>query len=84
MADAPAPITSPPAQEFQPYSATESGSDDSAPGPGQVYAGNGPPASGNVWTKVRDGGGASMTDGSLPGSHWPDDGTSNGSQWKQT
>lgn len=78
MADAPDPITSPPAQSYQPYDATESGTQDSAPGSERSYAGT---PIGRGWVKIKDGGAASPSGGISGG--WPDDGTSDGSAWKQ-
>jgi hypothetical protein len=86
MADAPSPITSPPAQPFQPYDAQAPASADSGQStPEQVYDGNGIPGSGphGGWAKVQDGGAASWSDGTITGG-WPPDGTSDGADWKQT
>jgi hypothetical protein len=79
MPRVPSPITSPPAQSFQPYDATAPGTDDTAPGSERTYDANG-----RDWAKVREGGKASMTDGSVVGGWEPDGGSNNGSAWKQT
>lgn len=76
MADAPSPITSPPAQDFQPWDATAPGRDDTAPTDNNVYRGN------SDWVKIKDAGSINMTTGAVAGG-WPDDGTSDGSAWTQ-
>lgn len=83
MPDAPAPITSPPAQPWQPH-------DPSADYPGDggqsvaehVYDAKG--GSGDdPWPKVNEGGAADWQTGKVTGG-WPGNGTSSAGPWKST
>ena len=82
MADAPDPITSPPAQPWQPYEPQDHGpADASQSRPTQVYDAAG--GTGNdPWPKIQDAGAASMETGEITGG-WPGNGTST-DPWHQT
>lgn len=80
MADAPSPITSPPAQPTQPYDATAEGTEDDTALP-DVYGAN--QVVNGVWPKVREGGAADWETGAIKGG-WPSDGASDGGAWKQS
>lgn len=81
MPDGPAPIVGTPNLPYQPWDATEEGSADTASGATHVYDGNdGSDPTG--WVKIKDGGAADMSTGKASGM-WPDNGTSDGSAWKQ-
>ncbi len=82
MADAPRPITSPPAQPWQPYSATEPGAAEDQVTATTIYDAAGGPGAGNPWVKIQDGG-ASNSSGEASADSWPGDGDSDGSAWKQ-
>jgi hypothetical protein len=82
MPQVPAPVEGTPNLPYQPYDASAEGTSDTAPGPGQVYDGNSG-ADPTGWEKLRDGGAADMSSGRVTGG-WPDNGTSDGSAWKQT
>jgi len=75
MADAPSPITSPPAQDFQPYDSTDPGQQ--SPEDGHSYDANG-----TNWKKIAEAGAANRVTGTIDGG-WPSDGASNGGAWKQ-
>ena len=77
MADAPDPITAPPAQGFQPYDATAPGGGDAQSAPESIYAAAGGSGA-EPWVKVQAAGAVGS-----PGT-WPDDGTSSAGAWKQT
>lgn len=82
MPDGPAPITGTPMLPYQPYDATAEGTSDTAQGAGSVYDGN-PGSDPTGWAKLKDGGAVDMSTGKITGG-WPDNGTSDGSGWKQT
>jgi hypothetical protein len=68
---------------YQPYDATEQGaSTPSQSNATQVYDSNAGSNDHGGWVKIQDGGKANM-DGTTQGG-WPDNGTSDGSKWKQT
>jgi hypothetical protein len=77
MPDAPRPITSPPAQSFQPWDANAPGTEDDTATP-DVYGANSPD-----WPKVQDGGAADWSSGKITGG-WPGNGASDGGAWEQT
>ena len=80
MAQAPSPITSPPAQPWQPYDATAGGRPEDQTEPETIYDGSG--GSGNdPWPKVQEAGAADST-GKVTGG-WSGNGTSDGNVWKQ-
>lgn len=83
MADAPDPITSPPAQPWQPYdpSAVSIG-DDGQSVSGQVYNAKGGSGA-DPWPKVTEGGAADMSSGKVAGG-WPGNGSSSAGPWKST
>lgn len=83
MPQAPNPITSPPAVPGQPYDASDSGAGDPQCAPTTIYNKAGGTGSGEPWVKIRDGGAATDSGASQPGS-WPADGSSDGSAWRQT
>jgi hypothetical protein len=84
MPKAPDPVTSPPSPPGQPYDAQRSGpAQASQSAPGQVYDADGGAGSADPWPKIQDGGTANLATGEVAGG-WPDDGTSDGSKWKQT
>lgn len=83
MANAPDPITSPPAVPGQPYDASAPGiGGDGQSTPTQVYAADGGSGA-NPWPKVQEAGAASWDNGQITGG-WPGNGTSDGGAWKQT
>lgn len=83
MADAPDPITSPPAQAGQPYSAQASGPGrPSQSAPTQVYDADGGSGA-DPWPKIQEAGAADWSTGRITGG-WPGNGTSDGGAWKQT
>jgi len=83
MPDAPRPITSPPAQPFQPYDAQAGdGGGDPQTQSGAIYDAAG--SLGGNWVKIRQGGRADMSTGAANPHEWPSDGASDGSAWKQT
>jgi hypothetical protein len=82
MADAPDPITSPPAQPWQPYSAASvSIGDDGQSVSGQVYDAKGGSGS-DPWPKVTEGG-AADGNGKVSGG-WPGNGSSSAGPWQNT
>lgn len=83
MPDAPSPITSPPAEPWQPYDATAEGGSDPQITPLTIYDAEGGSGSGNPWPKVREAGAIDSSGASMPGD-WPGNGASDGSKWKQT
>ena len=83
MADAPDPITSPPAQPWQPYDAAAvSIGDDGQSVSAQVYAAKGGSGA-DPWPKVNEGGAIDMNSGKVSGG-WPGNGTSSDGGWKST
>jgi hypothetical protein len=81
MADAPAPITAPPAPDG-PYDATAPGAGDAQSDTAHVYDAAGGSAKADPWPKIQEGGAADWRTGQVTGG-WPDDGTSDGSKWNQ-
>jgi len=83
MPKVPGGITSPPAQSYQPYDATDGEDGPSQVGPVDVYDANASaPFRGNPWEKVADGG-ACGGDGRSTG-QWPGNGDSSDGGWQQT
>lgn len=83
MPDAPSPITSPPAQPWQPYGSKAAyPGDDGQSVPEHVYDAKGGSGS-DPWPKVMEGGSIDMSTGKVAGG-WPGDGTSSGGAWKST
>jgi hypothetical protein len=83
MADAPKPITSPPAQPWQPYDACAPGAAEDQTAPTTIYDAAGSTSGSEPWVKVQEAGACSM-EGETAGGDWPGDGTSDGGAWKQT
>jgi len=76
MADAPEHVVAAPSLPYQPWDATEAGTEDTAPQGGDVYAGT------STWVKVKEAGAASITDGTITGG-WPGNGASSDGGWQQ-
>lgn len=83
MADAPTPITSPPAQPWQPYNAAAPGAAEDQTEALTIYAAAGGAGSAQPWVKIQDGGHANAS-GLASAGAWPGDGASDGGMWKQT
>lgn len=84
MADAPKPITSPPALPWQPYDATAGGAPEDQTAPETIYDAAGSTGGAEPWVKIQDGGAADWQTGKATAEKWPSDGTSDGSAWQQT
>lgn len=84
MPDAPRPITSPPAQPWQPWDTSENSSGDPQVASAQIYDAAGSTGGAEPWVKVRGGGRINMTTGVTTPEGWPGDGASDGGAWKQT
>jgi hypothetical protein len=82
MADAPNPITSPPAQSWQPYDACAPGAAEDQTVAGTIYDSVSGDAAGGPWRKVQDAGACSM-EGTTTADDWPGNGASDGGVWKQ-
>lgn len=82
MPDAPDPVTSPPAQPWQPYDATDPGAAEDQVAPTTIYDAA-PGDAGGPWRKIQDGG-ASSPEGEASAGSWPDNGASGDGGWKQT
>jgi hypothetical protein len=83
MPDAPRPVTSPPRVPGQPYDAADSGPANSGESESEhVYDADGGGRGRDPWPKVQAGGAADWMTGQVHGK-WPNDGTSDGSAWKQ-
>ncbi len=82
MPDAPSPITSPPAQSWQPYDAGRPGAGEDQTAATTIYDAV-PGDSGGPWRKIQDGGAASP-EGVASAGAWPANGTSTDGGWKQT
>jgi hypothetical protein len=83
MPDAPDPITSPPAQPWQPYGSAAAYPGDSGQSvPEHVYDAKGGSGA-DPWPKVNEGGAIDMNSGKVAGG-WPGNGTSDGSKWEST
>jgi len=83
MPDAPDPITSPPAQPWQPHSAAAAyPGDDGQSTAEHVYDAKGGSGS-DPWPKVNEGGAIDMNTGAVSGG-WPGNGTSSSGPWKST
>ena len=81
MPDAPHPITSPPAQSWQPYDASASGAAEDQVTATTIYDAVPGDSAGGPWRKIQDAGAASPageTDGG-----WPGNGASSDGGWKQ-
>lgn len=83
MADAPRPITSPPALPWQPYDATAPGAAEDQTAPTTIYDAAGGPGGREPWVKIQDGG-ACTPEGMAVAGDWPSNGTSSDGGWKQT
>jgi hypothetical protein len=84
MPDAPSPITSPPAQPWQPHDASAPGIADTQSTPEHVYDAAGGTGA-DPWPKIRQGGAADMATGAASPGDWRADGTTNNAAaWKQT
>jgi hypothetical protein len=83
MPDAPDPVTSPPAQPFQPWDPSSAyPGDDGQSTPEHVYDAKGGPGSADPWPKIQEGGAADAS-GKVSGG-WPGNGTSSAGPWKST
>jgi hypothetical protein len=82
MADAPHPITSPPAQSWQPYNASAPGAAEDQIAPTTIYDAVGGDSAGGPWRKIQEAGACGPQGEAVAGS-WPGNGTSDGSGWKQ-
>lgn len=82
MADAPKPVTSPPALPWQPYDAQAPGAPEDQTAPETIYDAAGSAGGPQPWIKIQDGGAADAS-GKATAEEWPGDGTSDGSAWKQ-
>ncbi len=82
MPQVPSPVTSPPAQPFQPYDATAPGTGDAQSDATTIYDSAGGGGRGGQWVKVQEGGAADPATGRVTGG-WASDGTSDGGKWKQ-
>lgn len=85
MADAPDPITSPPALPWQPYDASAPGAAEDQTASGTIYDSVGGDSAGGPWRKIQDAGAADWATGKTMGSgdEWPGDGASGDGGWKQ-
>jgi hypothetical protein len=79
MPSAPSPINSSPDNADQPYDSDAPGAGDAQSDATTIYE---PAGSGFDWVKVQEGGAADWRTGKVLGG-WADDGTSDGSAWKQ-
>lgn len=82
MADAPKPITSPPALPWQPYDATAPGAAEDQVVATTIYDAVAGDAAGGPWRKIQDGGAAGPR-GEAVADAWPGNGTSSDGGWKQ-
>jgi hypothetical protein len=82
MADAPNPITSPPAQSWQPYDATAPGAAEDQTAPTTIYESVAGDSAGGPWRKIQDGG-AAGGHGEAVADAWPGNGASGDGGWKQ-
>ena len=82
MADAPRPITSPPALPWQPYDAQAPGAAEDQTAPTTIYDAVPGDAAGGPWRKIQEAGACGPQGMTIAGD-WPGDGTSDGSAWKQ-
>ena len=83
MADAPKPVTSPPALPWQPYDATAPGAAEDQVTPATIYDPVGGDSAGGPWRKIQDAG-AAGSQGEAVADSWPGNGTSTDGGWKQT
>jgi hypothetical protein len=83
MADAPSPITSPPALPWQPYDATASGAAEDQVVATTIYDSVAGDSGGGPWRKIQDGGAADSSGRASAGA-WPGNGASSDGGWKQT
>lgn len=84
MPDAPRPITSPPAQPWQPWDASNDSGGDPQSSPTQIYDAAGSTGGSEPWVKIRPAGAINMSTGVSQPGKWPGDGASDGGTWKQT
>lgn len=82
MPDAPDPITSPPAQSWQPYNASASGAAEDQIAPTTIYDAVSGDSAGGPWRKIQEAGAASTATGEVDGG-WPDNGASADGGWQQ-
>lgn len=82
MADAPRPITSPPAQPWQPYDATAPGASEDQTKPETIYDAVSGDADGGPWRKIQEAG-AAGPGGEATADSWPGNGSSGDGGWKQ-
>lgn len=83
MADAPSPITSPPAKPWQPYDASAPGAAEDQTVATAIYDAAGSTGGPEPWVKIQDGGAADMS-GKATAGKWPGNGTSTDGGWTQT
>jgi len=83
MADAPSPITSPPALPWQPYDASAPGAAEDQVTSGTIYDAVGGDAAGGPWRKIQEAGACGPSGEAIAGS-WPGNGASSDGGWVQT
>lgn len=82
MPDAPNPITSPPAQPWQPYDASAPGAAEDQVAPTTIYDAVPGDSAGGPWRKIQDAGAAGPA-GEAAADAWPGNGASGDGGWKQ-
>ena len=82
MANAPDPITSPPALSWQPYDATAPGAAEDQAAPATIYEPVAGDAAGGPWRKIQEAGAADWATGKVTDG-WPGDGASASGAWTQ-
>jgi hypothetical protein len=82
MPDAPNPITSPPAQPWQPYDAAAPGAAEDQVTATTIYDAVSGDSAGGPWRKIQDAG-ACGPQGEATSDAWPGNGASSDGGWKQ-
>jgi hypothetical protein len=82
MADAPDPITSPPAQSWQPYNASAPGAAEDQVTATTIYDAVAGDQAGGPWRKIQEAG-ACGPNGEATADSWPGNGASSDGGWRQ-
>lgn len=82
MPDAPNPITSPPAQPWQPYDASAPGAAEDQIASATIYDSVAGDSAGGPWRKIQEAG-AAGSQGEAVADSWPGNGASSDGGWKQ-
>jgi hypothetical protein len=82
MPSAPDPITSPPAQPWQPYDATAPGAAEDQVTSATIYNSVGGDQAGGPWRKIQEAG-AAGSNAEATADSWPGNGASSDGGWKQ-